>query len=331
MSLKTIMERLMANLRLLMILVGVAVGFLVGILVNDAVQHSDDPTPKELTMYISFPGEIFLRMLSMIILPLITSSVIVAVAVLDSKLIGKLGIRAFIYYISTTLLAVIVGIILVSSIKPGVSDFDGKSKEQVHAEAVHSMLDLIRNGFPDNIVAATFQSTSTKFKQKSRGFKFTNISSNDFKNSARNLSKLLKDRFINPWSVLDKQNVFQVIEESGSYYEYDGLKKNSRFNLIGILVFSVAFGVVLSKMGEQGRLMTQWFTILLEVTMKMVNIVIWFSPIGVCSLIAGKLAGMENIKDNLEEKIQFLCFLECQVPCLRRLEHLQALQQCQSR
>ena len=117
--------------------------------------------------------------------------------------------------------------------------------------------------------------TSTKFKQKSRGLKFTNISSNDFKNSARNLSKLLKDRFINPWSVLDKQNVFQVIEESGSYYEYDGLKKNSRLNLIGILVFSVAFGVVLSKMGEQGRLMTQWFTILLEVTMKMVNIVIW--------------------------------------------------------
>lgn len=117
--------------------------------------------------------------------------------------------------------------------------------------------------------------TSTKFKQKSRGLKFTNISSNDFKNSARNLSKLLKDRFINPWSVLDKQNVFQVIEESGSYYEYDGLKKNSRLNLIGILAFSVAFGVVLSKMGEQGRLMTQWFTILLEVTMKMVNIVIW--------------------------------------------------------
>jgi Na+/serine symporter len=125
-------------------MVGVLIGFLFGILINDAVQNSTDPSPKEIAMYISFPGEIFLRMLKLIILPLIVSSIIVAVAVLDNKSTGKLGKRAVIYYMSTTVLAVILGIILVSSIKPGATKTSGTSEEQQHVEAIHSIFDLIR-------------------------------------------------------------------------------------------------------------------------------------------------------------------------------------------
>lgn len=294
------LQWLRENLLLILIMVGVLIGFLFGILINDTVQNSTDPTPKEAAMYISFPGEIFLRMLKLIILPLIVSSIIVAVAVLDNKSTGKLGKRAVIYYMSTTVLAVILGIVLVSSIKPGATKSAGKSEEQQHVEAVHSIFDLIRNCFPDNLVGAAFQSTSTKFKKKFKGYKFTNKSAEEYKDSAKNLTKLLRNGFLNPWSVSHKQNVFQMIEESGSDYEYDGLKTDGRLNILGILVFSIAFGIILSKMGEQGRPMTQWFSIMLEVTMKLVEIIMWFSPIGICSLIAGKLAGMEDIKDNLE-------------------------------
>ena len=132
------------NLLLILIMIGVFLGFLVGVLVNRKVQDSKDPSPSELAMYISFPGEIFLRMLKMIILPLIVSSIIVAVAVLDSKSTGRLGRRAIIYYGSTTVLAVVRGIVLVSSIKPGDTKSSGDKKEQPHVEAVHSILDLIR-------------------------------------------------------------------------------------------------------------------------------------------------------------------------------------------
>lgn len=96
-----------------------------------------------------------------------------------------------------------------------------------------------------------------------------------YKDSAENLTELLKDGFINPWSISEKQKAFQVIEESGSYYEFDGLKLDDRLNIIGILVFSIAFGLILSKMGEQGRPMTQWFSIMLEVTMKLVELIMW--------------------------------------------------------
>lgn len=132
------------NLLLILIMIGVFFGFLVGILVNEKVQDSKDPSPKELAMYISFPGEIFLRMLKMIVLPLIVSSIIVAVAVLDTKSTGRLGKRAIVYYMTTTVLAVVLGIILVSSIKPGNTNTREKKGEQQHAEAIHSIFDLIR-------------------------------------------------------------------------------------------------------------------------------------------------------------------------------------------
>ena len=88
-------------------------------------------------MYVSYVGEIFLRMLKALILPLIVPSLITAVGSLDmslsgvrkfSKLLkyfwfywGRVGGRAITYYLSTTGLAVVLGIILVVTVHPGVS------------------------------------------------------------------------------------------------------------------------------------------------------------------------------------------------------------------
>ena len=130
------------DLLLVFIITGVFLGFLIGALVNDPVQNSSNP--KETIMYISFPGEILMRLLKMVILPLIVSSLIVALAVLDAKAAGRLGRRALIYYFTTTLFAVILGIILVVSIRPGEGKGDKKGTESKHVEPVDSLLDLIR-------------------------------------------------------------------------------------------------------------------------------------------------------------------------------------------
>ena len=76
-------------------------------------------------MYVSYIGEIFLRMLKALILPLIVPSLITAVGSLDMSLSGKVGLRAVAYYFTTTIVAVILGIVLVVTIHPGVS---GQSK-----------------------------------------------------------------------------------------------------------------------------------------------------------------------------------------------------------
>jgi Na+/H+-dicarboxylate symporter len=63
-------------------------------------------------------------MLKGIIIPLVIPSLIVAVGNLDLSLSGKIGGRAVAYYMITTVMAVILGIILVtrySLVKPGSS------------------------------------------------------------------------------------------------------------------------------------------------------------------------------------------------------------------
>ena len=56
----------------------------------------------------------------MLILPLIVSSIISSLAQLDAQSSGKMGVRALVYYLGTTLIAAIIGIILVLTIQPGL-------------------------------------------------------------------------------------------------------------------------------------------------------------------------------------------------------------------
>ena len=55
----------------------------------------------------------------MLILPLIVSSIISSLAQLDAQSSGKMGMRALIYYFGTTIIAAVVGIVLVLTIQPG--------------------------------------------------------------------------------------------------------------------------------------------------------------------------------------------------------------------
>ena len=62
------------------IVIPLLIGCVVGVLSHDAVQSSNAPSPKRLVVYLKFPGELFIRMLKMIIVPLVASSIIAALA-----------------------------------------------------------------------------------------------------------------------------------------------------------------------------------------------------------------------------------------------------------
>ena len=96
---------------------GVVGGVVFGMVLR---QCKEKWTDREV-MYVSYIGEIFLRMLKALILPLIVPSLITAVGSLDMSLSGKVGLRAVAYYFTTTIVAVILGIVLVVTIHPGVS------------------------------------------------------------------------------------------------------------------------------------------------------------------------------------------------------------------
>ena len=142
---RRIWKQIKDNSQLVAILASVILGFIIGVLIHDAVQKSTDPSTREVVMYIKFPGEIFIRLLRMIILPLTMSSIIVALADINAKSAGRLGKRTFIYYFSTTVFACILGVVLVKTINPGEASDKGKDDSEPRPiSALDSFLDLIR-------------------------------------------------------------------------------------------------------------------------------------------------------------------------------------------
>uniref|UniRef100_A0A3Q3BHQ7 Amino acid transporter n=1 Tax=Kryptolebias marmoratus TaxID=37003 RepID=A0A3Q3BHQ7_KRYMA len=103
-------------------------------------------SPREI-MYVTFPGELLMRILKMMVLPLVISSLITGMSNVGIKTYGRIGLRAFSYYMVTTVIATFTGIALAVSIKPGKSSRQtsepsgGKSQT---VQSVDSFLDLIR-------------------------------------------------------------------------------------------------------------------------------------------------------------------------------------------
>ena len=79
--------------------------------------------------YVKWMGDLFLRGLKMIIVPLILTSIVTGVANIgDAQDLGKLGLKTIVYYITTSLFAILTGLFLVNFIQPGVGADLGFSK-----------------------------------------------------------------------------------------------------------------------------------------------------------------------------------------------------------
>lgn len=79
---------------------------------------------------------------------------------LDAKSSGRLGTRAMVYYMSTTVIAAVLGVVLVLLIHPGNPKLRanlGHGKKNDEVSSVDAFFDLIRNLFPENLVQACFQ------------------------------------------------------------------------------------------------------------------------------------------------------------------------------
>lgn len=141
----TLKKIIKQNLFIILLLLGIGTGAALGAgLRHSHSQLASDPLA---IMFLSFPGDIFLRMLKACIIPLIVSSLISGMAALPSTAAGRIGGCAMLYYMVTTFVAVILGIILVATIQPGYRGFDSQSvKEQKGqlTEPVDALLDLIR-------------------------------------------------------------------------------------------------------------------------------------------------------------------------------------------
>ena len=124
----------------------------------------EEPWTRREAMYVKYIGELFLNMLKGIIIPLVIPSLISTIGSMDIGLSSKVGLRAIVYSLSTTALAVILGIILVVSIRPGLDQGQGEKiteGEKKNVTTADTLMDLVRNLFPPNIIQATIQQQRT--------------------------------------------------------------------------------------------------------------------------------------------------------------------------
>ena len=120
-----------------------------GVILGVSLKNSsDEPWSKRDAMYVSYVGKLFLNMLKCVIIPLIIPSLIASIGSMDLSLSGKVGLRAVVYYMATTILAVILGIILVTSIKPGAGGFNEEDLQEQAGKrnitTADTLMDLLR-------------------------------------------------------------------------------------------------------------------------------------------------------------------------------------------
>lgn len=144
------------------ILIALGLAILVGLMI------SPDTSLFGLTFYsiFDFVGKLFLNALKMLIVPLIVSSIIVGVAgVGGSENLGRLGGKTIGYYATTSLFAIIVGLLMVNLIQPGIVDGDPKEVFGFHADVAEleekvggkdsgDVVDVFLRMIPTNVVAA---------------------------------------------------------------------------------------------------------------------------------------------------------------------------------
>lgn len=221
--------------------------------------------------YFSFPGELLMRMLQMLVLPLLVSSLVTGMAALDSKASGKMGLRAVAYYTSTTVIAVFIGIIMVLIIHPGKGSKDEFKKQQKiqQVSPADAFLDLIRNMFPPNIVQACTQQFKTQYAK--RVVHVTMTVNESIFNLTNSTQEILKE---------------EMIPIPGTV---------NGVNALGLVVFSMCFGLIIGSMKEKGQALKDFFDCLNEAIMRLVAIIMWYAPIGILFLIAGKIVEMDDI------------------------------------
>ncbi|XP_031633389.1 excitatory amino acid transporter 3-like [Contarinia nasturtii] len=240
-------------------LAGVVLGIILGLIVR--ASSSSQWGQREI-MYVKFLGELFLRMLKGLILPLVISSLISAIGTLNFKATGKIGGRAITYYLSTTFIAVILGIILVVTVRPGIdrnqmnsteSAPQGNSKLRT-TTTVDTMLDLVRNMFPPNIVQACLEQYQTVLKPSS-----DNDSNTD----------------INMWKI--------------------GHTYGNGMNIIGLVVSAVVLGIAMSSLHGTVNTLLHLVTEVSTIMMKITSWVIFISPIGIFFLTVSQVIEMDDL------------------------------------
>ena len=124
----------------------------VGILINPQFGWVDDGWSTTLGNWLNLPGEIFIKLVQMVMIPLIFASIISGLVSNVSDNLKSFGIWLFVYFVFTTVVAILIGVLLAFLFSPGqyVQQYGGFSQSTV-SESPEAAANPIVLNFPESI------------------------------------------------------------------------------------------------------------------------------------------------------------------------------------
>ncbi|NWB97580.1 dicarboxylate/amino acid:cation symporter [Pseudomonas gingeri] len=139
----------------------IAIGIAAGVLVGWLCHHfaADAKSAKDIAAYFSMVTDIFLRMIKMIIAPLVFATLVGGIASLgSSRSVGRIGTRAMVWFISASLISLLIGMLLVNLFQPGAGMNLHVDQGAVVAQVVNtgdfSLKVFVSHVFPRSIAEA---------------------------------------------------------------------------------------------------------------------------------------------------------------------------------
>lgn len=113
------LNRLIQSRLWLKVIIGLILGAGLGILLNPSTGLVSEKLSLELANWFDLPGQIFMRLVQMIMIPLVFTSIISGIVGNSSGNLKTFGLRLLIYFVFTTAISIIIGVTVTLIMKPG--------------------------------------------------------------------------------------------------------------------------------------------------------------------------------------------------------------------
>lgn len=114
------LTRLIKGRLWLKVLIGMLFGILAGMLIGPTTGWFEVKTATTIGNWLALPGQLFLTLIQMIVIPLIFASVVRGLTASESfEQLRKMGVGVVVYFIATTTIAIVIGLAVATAINPG--------------------------------------------------------------------------------------------------------------------------------------------------------------------------------------------------------------------
>lgn len=118
-TLSIYLDRLIQGRLWLKVIIGLILGAVLGIILNPSTELIAEDISVRLAEWLDLPGQIFMRLVQMIMIPLIFTSILTGIVSNTSENLKSFGLKLLLYFLATTTVAIVIGIAVTVILNPG--------------------------------------------------------------------------------------------------------------------------------------------------------------------------------------------------------------------